>query len=62
MGRTRIANALIRDLEERKKNSQRRKKELLEYLKRLEHLHSKENISGERYIEIIHKKTSKIAA
>jgi len=56
MGRTRIAKAVINDLKEKKESSQKRKNELIEYVKRLNHAHLNEKVSGARYVEILHKK------
>jgi surface protein len=56
MGRTRIAQALIRDLKEKKENSSKRKNELIDYLKRLNQAHFNEKLSGAEYVETLHKK------
>jgi hypothetical protein len=56
MGRTRIAQALIRDLKEKKENSQKRKSELIGYLKRLNQAHFNEKLSAAEYVETLHKK------
>jgi hypothetical protein len=56
MGRTRIAQALIRDLKEKKENSRKRKNELIDYLKRLNQAHFNKKLSGAEYVETLHKK------
>ena len=58
MGRTRIAKAAIRDLKEKKEASQKRKDELVDYLKRLNQAHFSKKLSSAQYIETVHRKNN----
>ena len=58
MGRTRIAKALISSLSQKKDSSQKRKNELIDYLKRLNQAHADKKISGAQYIETLYKKNN----